>query len=141
MNGDLLIFELEFLLKEQESHKWISQKPPTLIGVLYLLNNEKMSISSVETTKSYLHDDSQLKNHDGRTYITSYTRMCLKSCDKTLLSFMLYDKRKYAYKLRRFSEPPQSITLPKLLKFRVQNVHINRVQDVHMNEVHNNHKH
>jgi len=54
---------------------------------------------------------------------------------------MLYDKRKYAYKLRRFSEPPQSITLPKLLKFRVQNVHINRVQDVHMNEVHNNHKH
>ena len=26
------------------------------------------------------------------------------------------DKRKYAYKLGRFSEPPQSITLPKLLK-------------------------
>ena len=28
------------------------------------------------------------------------------------------DKRKYAYKLGRFSEPPQSITLPKLLKIR-----------------------
>ena len=26
------------------------------------------------------------------------------------------DKRKYAYKLGRFSEPPQSITFPKLLK-------------------------
>jgi len=24
MNGDLLMFALEFLLKEQESHKWIS---------------------------------------------------------------------------------------------------------------------
>jgi len=28
------------------------------------------------------------------------------------------DKTKYAYKLGRFSEPPQSITLPKLLKIR-----------------------
>jgi len=26
------------------------------------------------------------------------------------------DKRKYAYKIGKFSEPPQSITLPKLLK-------------------------
>jgi len=24
MNGDLLMFALEFLLKEQESHKWMS---------------------------------------------------------------------------------------------------------------------
>jgi len=31
---------------------------------------------------------------------------------------MLYDKKKYAYRLGRFSEPPQSITLPKLLKIR-----------------------
>ena len=61
---------------------------------------------------------------------------------------MLYDKRKYAYKLGRFSDPPQSITLPKLLKiasedkkFRVQNVHMNRDQNVHMNGVHNNHEH
>jgi len=31
---------------------------------------------------------------------------------------MLYDKRKYAYKLGRFSELLQRITLPKLLKIR-----------------------
>ena len=28
------------------------------------------------------------------------------------------DKRKYAYKLGRFSKPPQSMTLTKLLKIR-----------------------
>ena len=64
-------------------------------------------------------------NHAGRTYITSCTRMCLKLCDKTHIEFMIWrstmgkeDKRKYAYKLGRFSEPPQSITLPKLLKIK-----------------------
>jgi hypothetical protein len=49
---------LEFLLKEHESHKWISKKPLTSISALYLLNNERMSISSVEKTKSNLHEDS-----------------------------------------------------------------------------------
>jgi len=58
MNGDLLMFALEFLLKKQESHMWISYKPSTLISALYLLNNERMSISSIETTISYLHEDS-----------------------------------------------------------------------------------
>jgi len=67
-------------------------------------------------------------NHDGRTYITSYTRMCLKLCDKTHIEFYVIwfedspwekqNKMKYAYKLGRFLEPPQSIRFPKLLKIR-----------------------
>jgi len=52
------MFALEFLLTEQESYKWIRYKPLTLISGLYLLNNERMSISLVETTRSYLHEDS-----------------------------------------------------------------------------------